>query len=204
MQCDELLGQETLPQELRRELETIRRKALNMSRMIAQLLELSRADQGRAQLELEDLDFSELSEMSVAEAHTIAAQKSIAIEAKIAPGLHLVGDQTLLIRLWGNLMENAIRYGRESGHIWVTVDQLDGCIRMQIRDDGIGIAKEDLPHIWERFYRADRSRTDSGSSGLGLSMVQWIVRAHHGEITAESEPGRGTLFTCLLPLKNKN
>lgn len=171
--------------------------------MIAQLLELSRADQGRAQLELENLDFSELSEMAVAESRTIAAQKSISIEAQITPGLHLVGDQTLLIRLWGNLLENAVRYGHESGHIWVTVDQLDGRIRVQIRDDGIGIAKDDLPHIWERFYRADRSRTDSGSSGLGLSMVQWIVQAHHGEITAESEPGHGTLFTCLFPLKKK-
>ena len=97
-----------------------------------------------------------------------------------------------------------MHYGRESGHIWVTVDAADGWIRMRVRDDGIGITAEQLPHIWERFYRADRSRTDSGSNGLGLSMVQWIVQAHRGEITAESEPGHGTVFTCLLPLKNKN
>lgn len=204
MQCEELLEREDLPEDARQELETIRRKATNMSRMIAQLLELSRADQGRAHLEPEALDFSELSEMAVAEFREVAAKKGITIASDITPGLYLEGDQTLLIRLWGNLLENAVHYGRESGHIWVTVDAADGWIRMRVRDDGIGITAEQLPHIWERFYRADRSRTDSGSNGLGLSMVQWIVQAHRGEITAESEPGHGTVFTCLLPLKNKN
>lgn len=201
MQCEELLEREDLQGETRREIETIHRKAMNMSRMIAQLLELSRADQGRAQIHLESVDFSELSEMAVEEFREIAGGKSISIEVSIAPGLRMEGDQTLLIRLWSNLLENAVRYGREGGHIWATVDRDGDRIRMRVRDDGIGITAEQLPHIWERFYRADPSRTGTGGSGLGLSMAQWIVRAHHGEITAESEPGRGTMFTCTLPLE---
>ena len=74
-----------------------------------------------------------------------------------------------------------------------------GCVA----DDGIGIAPEDLPHVFERFYRADNSRTDSGHSGLGLSMVQWIAKAHGGGVSAESSPGKGSRFTFFLPLLQK-
>lgn len=201
MQCEELLERDDLSGEARRELETIHRKAGEMSRMIAQLLELSRADQGRIQVQTERINFSELSEMAAEEFREIAAEKRISLSAKIEPGLVMEGDQTLLIRLWSNLLENAVRYGKESGHIWVSVRRDGDRICMQVRDDGIGMTAEQLPHIWERFYRADPSRTDTGSNGLGLSMVQWIVRAHHGEITAESEPGKGSVFTCMLPMQ---
>ena len=74
-------------------------------------------------------------------------------------------------------------------------------VSLSVRDDGIGISEKDLPHIWERFYQADPSRTDSESSGLGLSLVRWIVEAHGGTISAQSTLGVGTEFICLLPLR---
>lgn len=198
MQCEELLQGNHLDEEGRREVEVIHRKISSMSDMISQLLLLSRADQGREKLDLERLNFSELGEMAVEEFSGIAGEKDIAVEAKIQPGIYGKADQTLMIRLWSNLLQNAIRYGKPGGHIWVSVEKEENQIRMSVKDDGIGIAPKDLPHIWDRFYQVDPSR-NSESSGLGLSMAKWIVEAHHGQISAISEPGKGTTFTCIFP-----
>lgn len=198
MQCEELLQGNHLDEEGRREVEVIHRKVSSMSDMISQLLLLSRADQGREKLDLERLNFSELGEMAVEEFSGIAGEKDIAVEAKIQPGIYGKADQTLMIRLWSNLLQNAIRYGKPGGHIWVSVEKEENQIRMSVKDDGIGIAPKDLPHIWDRFYQVDPSR-NSESSGLGLSMAKWIVEAHHGQISAISEPGKGTTFTCIFP-----
>lgn len=198
MQCEELLQGNHLDEEGRREVEVIHRKVSSMSDMISQLLLLSRADQGREKLDLERLNFSELGEMAVEEFSGIAGEKDIAVEAKIQPGIYGKADQTLMIRLWSNLLQNAIRYGKPGGHIWVSVEKEENQIRMSVKDDGIGIAPKDLPHIWDRFYQVDPSR-NSESSGLGLSMAKWIVEAHHGQISAISEPGKGTTFNCILP-----
>ena len=198
MQCEELLQGNHLDEEGRREVEVIHRKVSSMSDMISQLLLLSRADQGREKLALERLNFSELGEMAVEEFSGIAAEKDIAVEAKIQPGIYGKADQTLMIRLWSNLLQNAIRYGKPGGHIWVSVEKEENQIRMSVKDDGIGIAPGDLPHIWDRFYQADPSR-NSESSGLGLSMAKWIVEAHHGQISAVSELGVGTTFICIFP-----
>ena len=100
-----------------------------------------------------------------------------------------------------NLFSNAVSYGKQGGNIYARLSVQNNFITGSIEDDGIGISKDVLPHIWERFYRADTSRTDSGHSGLGLSMTKWIVEAHGGTITAESELGKGSTFTFLLPLK---
>ena len=100
-----------------------------------------------------------------------------------------------------NLISNAIYYGKEGGHILIRLTRERDWIRGSVEDDGIGISKKDLPHVFERFYRADDARTDGEHSGLGLSMVEWIVKAHGGEIGVESKLGKGTRFFFLLPLK---
>ncbi len=201
MQCEEALVRGDLDEGTRTAFEVIRKKAQSVSNMISQLLLLSRADQGRAQIQLEELDFSELSRMAAEEFEEIAAHKKIRIHQDIQPDIHIWADQTLMIRLWSNLLRNAVTYGRENGNIWVRVTEEGAHVRLSVRDDGIGIHEKDLPHIWERFYQADPSRTDSESSGLGLALVRWIVEAHGGSITAESTPGAGTEFIALLPLR---
>ena len=194
MQCEGLLAQ-PLDEPTREQIQVIYRKVQSMSEMIAQLLMLSRADQGRAPLHMEQLDFSQLSQITVEEFTETARAKNISIDAQIQPGLLLTGDQTLLIRLWNNLLQNAIRYTDPGGHIRVSVRAEEQTVLMQVGDDGIGIAPEHLEHIWERFYQVDPSRS-GGGSGLGLSLVQWIIQAHHAQIDVQSQPGKGTTFTC--------
>ncbi len=198
MQCEELLNGGHLDEERYKEVEVIYRKVKSMSDMISQLLLLSRADQGREKLNLEALDFSELGEMAADEWKDIAAEAEISLEADIEKGLYLMADQTLMIRLWSNLLQNAICYGKKGGHIWISLQKAGENIKMSVKDDGIGIPHDALPHIWERFYQVDPSR-NSESSGLGLSMVKWIVEAHHGQISVESELGQGTEFICVFP-----
>lgn len=198
MECEELLRDEHLDEESRCEVMVIYRKIKGMSEMISQLLLLSRADQGREKLNMEEIDFSELSEMVAEEYAEVARNKGISLKTQIEPGLHLTADETLMIRLWGNLLQNAVNYGKSDGHIWISVQKEGNAIRMSVKDDGIGISSQDLPHIWDRFYQADPSR-NSDSSGLGLSMVKWIVEAHHGEISVESEIGKGSTFSCQFP-----
>lgn len=200
--CDDLLTHEPLDPSVHEELLLLQKKINGLSHMVSQLLMLSRADQGRAKLEPESLNLSELAQMACEEAKEYASKKQIAVEYQIAPQLYMVGDETLLIRFFMNLLNNAVSYGKENGHIWVTLQQdteAPHLIKGSVKDDGIGIREDDLPHIWERFYQADPSRTESENSGLGLSMVDWIVKAHHGKIAVESTFGEGSSFTFCFP-----
>ena len=166
--------------------------------MISQLLLLSRADRGQEKLQKEDLDLSELAQMLTEEYEEIVAERQLTLHADIQPDIHMHADQTLMIRLFANLLQNAITYNWEHGSITMTLKQADDII-LTVQDTGIGISEEHLPHIWERFYQADPSRSDTESSGLGLSMVKWIVEAHQGTITVSSKLNEGTTFTCIFP-----
>lgn len=199
MQCEDLLAREDLSPEARGEVELVTRKVKSMAEMVSQLLLLSRADQGREKLTLEDLDLSELSQMEAEEFEEIARLKEITLSAEIQPGIHVTADQTLMLRLWGNLLQNAVSYGKQGGHIWMSLSRHEDKAYLQVKDDGIGIAPEHLPKIWDRFYQADPSRSGD-SSGLGLSMVKWIVEAHGGQAHVSSVLGKGTTFTVELPL----
>ena len=197
MQCETMLARDDLDAQTQKQVELLQQKIHSLNVMIAQLLQLSRADQGREQLHMETFSFSELCESIAEEYSELAAEAHIHLTATIEEDLIVHADQTLMIRLLTNLLQNAVTYGREHGHIWLRIcrqEQL--CI--EVRDDGIGIREEQLPHIWERFYQADPSRNKG--SGLGLSMVRWIVHAHKGEIRVQSEWQKGTSFFCQLPI----
>lgn len=201
LQCDELLERGDLDPQARAGIQMLSCKTRYLSTMISQLLFLTRADQGREKLAMEIVDFSELTAMACEEAAESAqeSQNGITVESRIEDGIFLCGDETLLIRFWMNLLNNAITYGNPGGHIWITLKEEEDRAVGEIIDDGIGIGEKDLPHIWERFYQADPSRTGESSSGLGLSMVKWIVKAHNGEITVTSRPGEGTVFSFWFP-----
>lgn len=199
LQCETLLDDETLNPEARNGVEVLYRKTGYLSQIISQLLILSRADQGRAQIEIEPVNFSDIALMASEEVQVYAMENDITINTQIEPDIYIQGDETLLIRFWMNLLNNAVKYGRNGGHVWVMVQKFGGEIVGEIKDDGIGISKNDLPHIWERFYQADKSRSGTESSGLGLSMVQWIVKVHGGKITVYSTVGEGTCFKFAFP-----
>lgn len=110
----------------------------------------------------------------------------------------VLGDQSLLMQLTLNLIENAIKYNKPHGSVHLSISERDGNCILTIKDGGIGISKENLPHIFERFYRADTARDRSGT-GLGLSIVQWIVKVHGGDIHVQSQLDQGTEVAVSLP-----
>ena len=200
IQCDQILKDETLKPEQKVQIELIRQKAKNMSDLIAQLLFLSRADQGRQQIEKENINLSELTEMIVGEQQFLAESEGNAgqIICRIEPEIWAKVDETLYIRMMINLLSNALRYGKGRDiEVSLSVHN-DSEVIGKVKDHGIGIAKEDIPHIWERFYRADKSRTGGSHSGLGLSMVKWIAEAHGGSVEVVSEEGVGSEFVFHL------
>lgn len=121
----------------------------------------------------------------------MALDKNIQIYNQISESQMILADQSLFTQLLVNLIENAIKYGKENGNIWLNLERESSKLFMCIRDDGIGIGKEDISKIFERFYRADKAR-DRNGSGLGLAIVKWIVDLHGGDIRVKSELGKGT------------
>lgn len=202
-QCGEMLESKELSERQREQLCVIEQKARIMAQMISQLLLLTRADQGRQQIQIERIPVSELTEMIVEEQQMLAEEKQITVTGEIEPDLYAEVDETLYIRMLVNLISNSINYGKEGGHVWITLSRRENELKGSVQDDGIGISAGALPHIWERFYREDTSRTGS-HSGLGLSMVKWIVQVHHGRIDVKSEPGSGTIFTFCFPISQNS
>ena len=187
-QCEASLNRTDLSEEQRKEILLIRKKAGEMSQMISQLLLLSRADQGRQQLNKEEINISELTEIIVEEQKMLAQRRKIEVHTEIEPDITGYLDESFYIRMLDNLISNAVSYGKEGGNIKVTLHQIPSGVRGTVEDDGIGISRDDQVHIWERFYRVDASRTgkeDGSHSGLGLSMAKWIAQAHGGNVRVE-------------------
>ena len=177
----------------------IHKQALKMSELIGRLLAYTRLEQGTRRIDQEKVDLSELTGEVCEEQRAVSA-RDIAIECAAEPDILVNGDAALLISLVQNLVTNAVKYGKDGGHVWVRVysEGQNACV--SVRDDGIGIAEEDLDRIWNRFYQADRSRSDeSRGIGLGLSLARQIARLHGGMITASSRPGEGSEFVFSMP-----
>ncbi len=173
------------------------REAHRLTRLVADLLGLARADAGlslaRQRVELEQIVLA-----SVREARHMADQVTVEIE-KLEPAA-LTGDPDRLKQLLLILLDNAIKYTPPGGRVSVSLRRDGANAELTVRDTGVGIPAEALPHVFERFYRADPARSrDPGGTGLGLPIAQWIVEQHGGRITLDSEPGKGTTVAVLLP-----
>ena len=189
-------------------LETINREATRMSGLVSRLLTLSRSDSGRLTLNYEDVDLTELCRNVVEQQQMLVEDTNIEIVSDIKENVHAECDEGFVIRMLLNLVSNAIAYGvtRDadgnvvSGHIEISLKVKHGHAVISVKDKGPGISKEIKSRIWDRFYRADESRSESGSSGLGLSMVKTIAQNHGGDATVTSEEGKGCTFTVRIPL----
>ena len=174
-----------------------------MSEMVDNLLTLARADEGRAPLAVEECDVREL----VAEASETAGMLAEGGEVHVttsspAQPVPLAVDRHRLRELLLNLITNAVKYTPPGGHVGLELSDTGTDVTIVVRDTGIGIAPGDLPHIFDRFWRADSARSRTGDRpgvGLGLAITKWIAEAHGGSITVQSRPGRGTAFTVILP-----
>ncbi|MCH1981820.1 HAMP domain-containing histidine kinase [Ruminococcus sp. OA3] len=201
-QCEYALLPETDREEVDECVKVILGQSRKMSSLISQLLMLARQDAGKEKLQLETVDIGMLTELVVRELKDRAARKDISLETDLQENLTMSGDQNLLMRMMVNLIENSIQYGRQGGTTWITLRKTGNHVEGCVRDNGIGIAREHHKDIWKRFYREDKTRkgTDESHSGLGLSMVKWIVEAHHGSIEVTSQKGKGAVFSFRLPL----
>jgi signal transduction histidine kinase len=194
-----LLETPTLPDTIDA-LQEINGETERLSQLISDLLTLSRADQGQVLFDRETVQLDVMVAMVVEMLDVLANEHGIQLEAQVRKPVTLVGDEARLIQVVINLLDNAIRHTHPGGRICVTVEKPQSAALLVVSDSGI--AEEHLSHIFERFYRADpsRRRTGGGSSGLGLAIVEWIVRAPGGSIAVTSEVGRGSYYTITLPL----
>ncbi len=190
------------PQEYCTVLQSISAETRRLSHLISDLLALARGDEGQVQWEDEPVRLDWLVESVVASAQGLAHERGIQLSVQESEPITLIGDETRLIQVIMNLLDNAIRYTHAGGHVQVSLSASASHAQLVVRDTGIGIAPEHLPHIFERFYRADPSRKRTGSSGtgLGLAIVEWIVRKYAGSVMVSSQVGQGSCFTVVLPL----
>ena len=188
--------------EYREALSLILRESEKMSRLIDQLLMLARADSSSAAIPITRTNLNETLQKAWEETNILANAKRLNAEDFVpAAPVWVNGDPASLERLFLILLDNAVKYTAEGGRIELRLSTDDGFAVAEVRDTGIGIAPEDIAHIFERFYRADRARSrETGGTGLGLAIGRWIAQAHGGEIRVQSEPSKGSSFQVRLPL----
>ena len=172
-----------------------------MTQLVAELTELSRIETGKAELKLEPVNLNMIVEEVIAQLTPQAERQNLTLEMALADDLPATPvDKGRIRQVMVNLIHNAIKFNRPGGSIKTTIKQSEGLVVVEISDTGTGIAKDDLPQIFERFYKADKSRTGQGS-GMGLAIAKHIVEAHGGNIRVQSEEGKGSTFSFSLPLK---
>jgi heavy metal sensor kinase len=199
------LKKERAPKEYKRILVSNLEEITRMSRIVDDLLTLSRADMGELKMEREDVELSALAREVWDDLQILAHQRKVELTF-IGDGLVPVdGDPLFLRQLILNLAENGLKYTRPGGEVSIKVerDRDNGIAKVLVADTGVGIEPKDLKRIFDRFFRTDKARSrDTGGTGLGLSICQWIVQAHKGGIAVKSKVGKGSTFTVTLPLKH--
>lgn len=169
--------------------------------MINTMLDIAETDSGARTMKKESVDFNRLVQKAVELFHPVADDQQVNLAAEYPDeSLYVSGDTPKLQRMVANIIDNAIKFTPPDGKILLKLSRDNGEARLNIEDTGIGIEPTDLPHIFERFYRGDKSRSTAGN-GLGLSLARSIVLAHQGEIHVESTPGKGSCFMLQLPLE---
>jgi len=196
-QTQTALAREREAVSYRQTVEACQRAAQRMRRLIESLLELARFDAGQEVLKRMQFDFAQTISDSAELVRTLADERGVKIISDLAP-LEITGDAERLAQVVTNLLTNAIQYNRLGGEVRVKLAAANGLAVLEIADTGQGIAPEELPRVFERFYRADQSRTGAGNAGLGLSICKAIVEAHGGAIEVASEKNAGTTFTVRL------
>jgi two-component system OmpR family sensor kinase len=197
-QTQTALNRERTVPEYRETLEACQRAAQRMRKLIGALLELARLDAGQEQMKRLRFDFSRTVADCVELVKPLTEESGIKIFTELSP-LEITGDAERLAQVATNLLTNAIQYNQPNGEVRVKLAARDGLAILTVSDTGLGISAEDLPHVFKRFYRGDKSRT-GGNTGLGLAISKAIVEAHGGGIEVSSEEDAGTTFTVRLPV----
>ena len=185
-------------------LNTIKTTAGEMKNTIDDMLSLARLDSGMlASSGFRPVYINECLEQAAGLVQVFADNRRIKISKTVAEDIIADGDKDALTEAFLNIIENSVRYNTEGGCVDISAVKDNGQARIMITDSGPGISKNDLERIFDRFYRADSSRSTEGT-GLGLSIAKAIIQAHNGTISVESEPGKGSCFTLTLPSAKRN
>ncbi len=190
------------PETTRRYLITARKDIQSLSTLIDDLFQMAQLDAGGLQLDLTDGSLSDLISDTLESFSELAKRQSIRLEGKVEQGIDPVFmDVQRIGRVLNNLVNNALRYTPAGGRVFIEAIPSQQVVQVNVIDSGIGIMEKDAPHIFEQFYRGEKSRSRSGGgSGLGLAIARGIIEAHGGEIFFASQPGNGTSFSFTLPL----
>ena len=183
------------------QIASILEEAERLTQIVEGLLTISRLDAGESKMSRDPVDLSGLAESTVEQMAPLAEDKPITLTCTAEPGVMVEANEVRLKQVLVNLLDNAIKYTPEGGKIAVSVSHDASNAFLEVKDNGIGISSEALPHVFERFYRSEQqaARRASGT-GLGLSMVQAIVESHRGKVTVESRENLGSVFRVQLPL----
>ena len=198
-QTQTALNREREAAEYRETVEACQRAAQRMRKLIGALLELVRLDAGQEQMKRLRFDFSKTVADCVELVRPLAGENGINIFTELST-LDITGDSDRLAQVVTNLLTNAIQYNKSGGEVRVKLASQGDLAILTVNDTGNGISREDLPHVFERFYRGDKSRTAGGNAGLGLAIAKAIVEAHGGTLDVSSEEDKGTTFTVRLPI----
>ena len=183
-------------------MDGLHRNAERLARILADLLDLSRLDAGQYRLDIGHVPLRAAIDQSMTAVETQAQTRGVRVDVAVGE-LAVKADPKALDQILVNLIDNAVKYTRAEGQVWIEAKVEDGTVRLEVRDDGPGIADKHRERVFERFYRADPSRSrEAGGTGLGLSIVKHLVESMHGEVGVEPNQPQGSIFWLRLPLSN--
>jgi two-component system phosphate regulon sensor histidine kinase PhoR len=192
---------DAVPAKMRERIGKLEVETGNIAQMVSELLDLARIESGGRQLHLDEVDLGAVAAESADRLRPFAERQGVQLKTQIAPSLPAVrGEAVRLGQVFANLIHNAVKFSRQGSEVWVGVERTGDSLSAWVRDSGIGIGATDQARIFERFYKADRSRAHGGGTGLGLAIARHIVEGHGGVIRVESVEGEGSRFTFTVPV----
>ncbi|NDJ51493.1 MAG: GAF domain-containing sensor histidine kinase [Chloroflexi bacterium] len=198
-----LIPRKEISEEKRLDLiATIQRETDRLTRMTTEFLDLARLESGRTHLKRDTVDLNQVLNDAIYTVHPQADDKSVNLDLVTEPETlpNIIGDDEKLKQVLLNLLTNAIKYNREHGTVTLRARRVDNSIQIDVEDTGLGISKDNLPHIFEKFFRVADTEGYTQGTGLGLAIAKRIIEGHGGNMTVDSEEGVGTTFTFTLPL----
>lgn len=194
-------GKDKTPEDRTRYLDIVHRETMRLIRLVNGLLDLSRIEAGTIRLKMEALDLPRIIANVLTKYRPILAERNLRLIKKLPPALPIIkGDGDRIQQVLNNLLDNAIRYSDSGGEIVITVEETADSVKISVEDHGKGIPAEELPYVWDRFYKVDKARPrDAEGTGLGLAIARQIVEQHGGRVEALSVPQQGSRFSFSLP-----
>ncbi|MDH4231320.1 MAG: ATP-binding protein [Nitrospirota bacterium] len=201
-ECDVVLQKERRGEEYIEAIKTIKEVAENIDAHIKALLSLARLDSGiLSPLSFAAVSLNDCIQKTIEMTKPLAEKRRISVTATLEDDITIAGNRDSLAEAFLNILENGVNYNRDNGALEVSVKRKEEKAFVSFKDTGVGIQRENLRRVFDRFYRADSARSEG--TGLGLSIARSVIEAHGGEITVESEPGKGSIFTVALPVKQE-